>query len=284
MKRIINSLCLLFLFPLANVAQEVNAVYAENTFENTRVVVGHSIETLQEGDLDFLISHKFGRVNQGAYEFFGLDQAIIRLGFDYGIKQWLNVGVGRSSLNKMLDGFIKVKFLQQQTGAKNIPVSITGISTIAYNTLKNFNELEPLVWQNRLSYCHQIMVARQFNERLSIQVAPSLCHYNLVDTRQLSNDVFSVGIAGKYQLLKAMAFKFEYIYTFENQLLDSRTNSLALGFDFDTGSHVFQTHLSNSGGLIESAFIGDTTGKWLKGDVHLGFTISRVFRLKGRRY
>ncbi len=270
--------------PLSNVAQDTQTIFADNTFENTRVVVGHSVETMKEGDLDFLISHKFGRISQGAYEFFGLDQAIIRLGFDYGIKNWINVGVGRSSLDKMFDGFVKIRFLQQQKGDKNIPVTITGISTMAYNSLKNFNELEPLVWQNRLSYCHQIMIARQFNQRLSLQIAPSLCHYNLVDTRDLANDVFSIGIAGKYQIFKAMAFKFEYIYTLNNQLDETKTNSLALGFDFDTGSHVFQTHLSNSGGLIESAFIGNTTGSWIEGDIHLGFTISRVFRIKGRRY
>ncbi len=258
--------------------------YAHNTFEGTRVVVGHSVEMLKEGEMDFLIAHKFGRINSGLYDFFGLDQAIIRIGFDYAPKDWINIGIGRSSLDKQVDGFVKLRLLRQQSGAKNIPVSVTGLSTGAITLLRSADVTEPIVFQNRVSYCHQVIIARQFGEHFSVQVSPSVTHYNLVENRDLKNDVFSIGAAGKYQLTKALAFKAEYYYSLPNQLAENKTNSLALGFDIDTGSHVFQMHLSNSGGLTEPAFIGNTTGDWLKGDIHFGFTISRVFKLKGRRY
>jgi len=262
---------------------ENKSTFAQNTFEGTRVVVGHSVEMLREGDLDFLISHKFGNLNSGGYELFGLDQAIIRLGFDYAPKNWINIGIGRSSQDKILDGFVKVRLLRQQTGKKNIPVTVTGLSIMTYSLLRDLPSM-PLDWTNRINYSHQIMVARQFSERFSLQVTPVLTHFNLVETREENNDIFSIGVAGKYQLTKSIAFKAEYFYSLPDQLRDDRTNSLAIGFDFDTGGHVFQLHFSNSGGLIEPSFIGDTTGDWLDGDIRLGFTISRVFRLKGRRY
>ena len=284
MKKIFLLLCFFPFFLSNSYSQgEEKPLFAHNTFEGTRVVVGHSVEMLRKGDLDFLISHKFGRLNSGAYEFFGLDQAIIRLGFDYAPLDWLNIGIGRSSQDKILDGFAKVRLLRQQTGKKNIPVTITGLSAMTYSLLKELPN-KPLVWSNRINYTNQIMIARQFSERFSLQLTPSVTHFNLVETRDLKNDVISIGIAGKYQVTKSIAFKAEYFYNLPDQLESTKTNSLALGFDFDTGSHVFQLHLSNSGGLVEPAFIGDTNGDWLDGDIHLGFTISRVFRLKGRRY
>lgn len=269
---------------ISSFAQSENqSEYAHNTFEGTRVVVGHSVEMLREGDLDFLISHRFGRLNSGPYEFFGLDQAIIRLGFDYSLKNWLNIGIGRSSQDKILDGFVKVRFLQQQTGRKNIPVTITGLSMATYSLLRAFPD-KPLTFENRLNYSYQLMIARQFSERFSLQLTPILTHFNLVETRDLKNDVITIGLGSKFQVTKSIAVKAEYFYSLPDQLAANRKNSLSLGLDFNTGSHVFQLHFSNSGGLIESSFIGDTTGDWTKGDIHLGFTISRIFRLKGRRY
>jgi len=284
MKKIII-VALLFAINIIQVqAQEATTTYAHNTFEGTRVVVGHSVEMLQDGEMDFLIGHKFGRLNGGFYELFGLDQAIIRIGLDYAPTDWLNVGVGRSSLDKVADGFLKFRLLRQQTGAKNIPISASALVTMGATMLRALDPAEPLVFQNRLSYTYQLILARQFNERFSLQLTPTLSHFNLVDSRVLPNDVIVIGTAAKYQLNKAIALKAEYYHALPNQLPTNRKNSLALGVDIDTGSHVFQLHLSNSGGLVEPAFIGDTTGDWLKGDIHFGFTMSRVFKLKGRRY
>ena len=275
-----------FLFCISFVKSQNNSVveYASNTFEGTRVVVGHSVKMLKEGELEFLISHKFGKLNSGAYNFFGLDRAIIRLGLDYAIKDWLAVGIGRSSLDKQVDAFAKFRIIRQKSGAENFPVSVTALATASAILLKSADPLQPLLFQNRLAFNYQAFIARQFNERISVQIVPTLTHYNLVDKRDYPNDVLSIGAAGKFQLTKAIALKAEYYFTPPGQLALDRTNSLAVGFDIDTGSHVFQLHFSNSGGLVEPAFIGNTTGKWSKGDIHFGFTISRVFKLKGRRY
>lgn len=271
-------------FSIAQAQLESKTEYAFNTFEGTRVVVGHSVEMLKEGEMEFLISHKFGRVNSGAYDFFGLDQAIIRLGLDYAIKDWVTIGIGRSSLDKQLDGFAKFRLTRQKKGATNFPISLTALTTASAIMLKNADSSQPINFQNRLAYTFQLFAARQFGSRFSLQLVPTLTHYNLVETKLLKNDVISFGAAAKFQMTKTLSLKGEYYYTLPDQLDPIKTNSLAIGLDIDTGSHVFQLHFSNSGGLVEPAFIGNTTGNWLDGDIHFGFTISRVFKIKGRRY
>ncbi|HFB99851.1 MAG TPA: hypothetical protein ENJ53_03505 [Phaeodactylibacter sp.] len=277
------TILLLFASLLVN-GQNDKTEYANNTFEGTRVVVGHSIEMLKEGEMELLISHKFGKINGGAYEFFGLDQAIMRLGLDYAIKDWVTIGIGRSTLDKQVDAFAKFRIFRQKKGASNFPVSLTGLTTASAILLKVADPTQPIHFQDRLAYTFQIFAARQFNSRFSLQIVPTLTHYNLVEKRDFPNDIISFGGAAKYQLTKVLALKAEYYYTLPLQFDTERTNSLAIGVDIDTGSHVFQLHFSNSGGLTEPAFIGNTRGKWLKGDIHFGFTMSRVFKLKGRRY
>ncbi len=110
--------------------EEPVAEYAKAGFKTTRIINGHSFEMNSPGVLDFKISHRFGALNGGAYEWFGLDQASIRIGLDYGVTNWLNIGVGRNNVGKFYDGFIKLKFLRQQKGIKNIPISLLLMNNI----------------------------------------------------------------------------------------------------------------------------------------------------------
>ena len=259
---------------------EPTVEYATAGFKTTRIINGHSFEMNSEGVLDFKISHRFGRLNGGAYELFGLDAASIRIGFDYGVTPWLNVGVGRSSVGKMYDGFVKMKFLRQQTGKKNIPISILWVSDLAVSSLRNTNsEIEPYLKSHRLFYTHQLIFGRKFTEGISVQFMPSIVHRNFVMTRAESSDVFVLGVGGRVKLSKRVALNVEYYYTLPNQLDPRYTNSLSIGFDIETGGHVFQLHFTNSTGMVENAFMTETTGDWLKGDIHFGFNVSRVFTL-----
>ena len=159
--------------------------YATAGFKTTRIINGHSFEMNSEGVLDFKISHRFGRLNGGAYELFGLDAASIRIGLDYGVTPWLNVGVGRSSVGKVYDGFVKMKFLRQQTGKRNIPISMLWVSDMAVSSLKNTNsEIEPYLNSHRLFYTHQLIVGRKFTDGISVQFMPSIVHRNFVMTKQ----------------------------------------------------------------------------------------------------
>lgn len=258
--------------------------YTHDIFRGTRIVNGHSVETLHEGEMEMIIGHRFGRLNGGAYELFGLDQANIRLGLDYGVRNWLTVGAGRSSLGKEFDGFAKLRIFQQASdGQKGMPFSLTSFSSISYNSLKAAPE-RPLATQNRFAYVHQLFIARKISDRFSIQIMPTFAHYNLVEATNEKNDKIIIGVAGKYQFSKNLAFTSEYYYAMPDALNPAKKNSFSVGFDLNTGSHVFQLHFTNSAGMIEKQFLGETSGSWGNGDIHFGFNMVRTFKLKGRRY
>lgn len=252
------------------------------TFKSTRIVSGHSIERMEEGQLDFRISHRFGRLNTGGYNLWGLDQANIHLGLDYGITNWLMVGIGRGTYEKTYDGLIKISILRQKKDNRGSPLSLSFLSSFAYNSLKWEQSGEMPVW-DRFSYTHQLLVARKFNERLSVEVNPTFVHRNLVETELDPNDVLSLGFGGRFKITKRTSLNVEYYYVIP-PLHDYRSiktyHPLSFGFDIETGGHVFQLHVTNSLAMIEKGFITETTGNWLNGDIHFGFNISRVFALK----
>ena len=257
---------------------EVN--YTSATFKTTRVVNGHSIELPAAGVLQFLIGHRFGRLNSGAYEFFGLDQATMRLGFEYGVMNRLTVGVGRSTFEKTFDGFLKYKILRQSTGARNMPVSLVAFSSIALNSLKWAEPERQNFFSSRLSYTHQLLVARKINDGLSLQLSPTLVHHNLVQALVDENDIYALGAGFRQKITRSITINGEYFYLLPDQVVSKQVyNSASLGFDIETGGHVFQLHVTNSRAMIEKMFITETTGDLEAGDIHFGFNISRVFTL-----
>lgn len=267
-----------------NDINEETITYAYGLFHGRRIVNGHSLELQKEGELEMYIGHRFGAVNGGAYEFFGLDQADMRLCFDYGIKDWLAVGIGRSSYRKTFDSFAKVRLLRQSTGAKNMPISMTALSTMTYETLRPLDN-RPVPYYSRMAYTHQLLIGRKFSPDLSVQLMPTFTHINLVETATDPNDIYTLGVAVRYRLALNLAITAEYYYTMPfSPLGDGKYNSLAIGFDIDTGSHVFQLHITNSSAMFERAFITETTNQWSNAGIHLGFNMNRIFKLKGRRY
>jgi len=256
--------------------------YTSATFKSTRIMNGHSVEKMPPGQLDFRISHRFGPVNSGAYNMWGLDQSNIHFSLEYGILKWLMVGVGRGSYEKTFDGFAKFTILRQSTGLREVPVSVSAFSSVVLKTLKPTDTERTNYFSSNLSYSAQVLVARKFNQSFSLQLTPSYVHRNLVQTELDPNDLVAIGAGGRLKLSKRISFNAEYYY-----LINSKTNiseqiydPLTIGFDIETGGHVFQLLLTNSIHMIEPGFIGETTGSWGKGDIRLGFNISRVFNLK----
>jgi hypothetical protein len=260
--------------------KEIN--YTTATFKSTRIMNGHSIERMPPGQLDVRISHRFGQVNSGAYNFWGLDQSNIHLSLEYGIFKWLMIGVGRGSYEKTFDGFTKFTILRQSTGAKEMPVSLSALTSIAVNSLKFSDPARVNYFSSRLSYVAQILVARKISQGLSIQITPSYIHRNMVSTELDPNDLIAVGAGARLKLTKRVSLNGEYYYLLNPKTYMSQQvyNPLSIGFDIETGGHVFQLFFTNSIGMIEKAFIGETTGQWKKGDIRFGFNISRVFTLK----
>lgn len=256
--------------------------YTKNTFYANRIINGHSVDLTPEGRLDLKFSHRMGRVNNGAYDLFGLDQANLRIGLEYGCNDWLMFGVGRNNIEKLYDGFVKVKFLRQSEGKKNMPITATLLSGMYLNTLKWTNPDRENYFSSRLSYAHQLMVARKFNDRLSLQLTPTLIHHNLVKTAKDKNNIVALGFGGSYRAFSRIAFTAEYYYVLPNQIESQINgtdiaNSFSLGFDIYTGKHVFQIMVTNSTTMVEKAFITQTTDKWKDGNLHIGFNILRLF-------
>ncbi len=257
--------------------------YSIATFKTTRLVNGHSVENVGKGVMDVKISHRFGTLNRGGYELFGLDNATMRMGFDYGITSYLMVGIGRSTYQKTFDAFFKIKLLRQSTGKVNMPVTVSYVPTIALRTLDWEDPNRKNYFSSRISYSHQLIIGRKFSEGTSLQLMPSFIHRNLAEVTGSPNNTWALGIGGRQKLSKRISFNVEYYYQFSGYKIPGTTNSLSAGFDIETGGHVFQLHFTNSRGMTEKTFIGETTGKWQDGNVLFGFNISRVFNI-GKRH
>jgi hypothetical protein len=262
---------------------EVN--YAGATFKSTRIMNGHSIEKMPAGQLDFRVSHRFGLLSSGPYEFFGLDQSNVHFGFDYGINDWLMLGIGRGTYEKTFDAFAKFSCLRQSSGARVMPVSVSILSSVALKSTRWSDPERDNYFSSRLSYVGQVLIARKISQGLSVQITPSYVHRNMVLTELDPNDLFAVGAGGRIKITRRISFNAEYYYLANPKAAMSQKiyDPLSLGFDIETGGHVFQLIFTNSLAMIEKGFIGETTGNWLKGDVHFGFNISRVFTLKGNK-
>lgn len=254
--------------------------YTYATFKTTRVVSGHSIENPANGVLLFMISHHFGKVNSGAYELFGLDQATIRLGLEYGINDFLSVGIGRSTYQKTYDGFLKAKILRQSKGARIMPVSLTIFSAMDIYSLKWQDTERKNYFTSRMAFVNQVLIARKFNEKLSLQISPTFIHKNLVSTAIEDNDTYAIGAGGRFKLTQRLSLNAEYFHVLPGSVADNFENPLSIGIDIETGGHVFQLHFSNAQPMFERAFITETMGKWANGDIYFGFNISRVFTIK----
>lgn len=244
-------------------------------FKATQLVNLPTTESPGKKSLQFLIMHRFGKLNEGAYALFGLDNAEIRFGLDYGITDRLSVGVGRSSVDKTFDGSVKYKLLQQSSSGMPVSLSAYGVIT---NFTQRYTDKPYLDARYRTSYTTQLLLARKFNSNLSLLFAPAFTHINLVPTPQDKNDIFTLSAGGRYKITRRMAISAEYNYLFNNQVVSTDVSrSLSFGWDIETGGHVFQLVFTNSRGMIGPYYLAKNTGTWGKGDIYFGFNISRSF-------
>lgn len=263
--------------------EETGPVYTNASFKTTRVINGQSLENTAAGVLDMRISHRFGFVNGGINEFFGLDNADVRLGVDMGLTDRLMVGFGRSGHQKTVDGFAKFKILRQCDEGCGMPFTLAVVAASSITTAK----ATEVPWYgpdrqdyitHRLSYSWQMILGRKFSEGFSMQITPGVVHRNLVEAASDRNDLVNIGVGARVKLTKRLALNGEYFHVLREEV-PQFTNSLSVGFDIETGGHVFQLHFTNSTGMFERAYITETTGKWGDGDIHFGFNISRVFTM-----
>lgn len=230
--------------------------------------------------MDFRILHRFGQLDQGYKNFFGLDQASMRMSVDFGLLHNLMVGVGRSTFKKELDAFIKYAPIRQSTGPWSSPVTVAFVSGITMDGLPWADPSRQNYFTSRLAYYNQIIIGRKFSEGFTLQLSPTMVHKNLVQQATDENDIYGLGIGGRLKLSKRIAFTWDYTHVLVGMPESGFYNPLSVGLDIETGGHVFQLHFSNATGMNERAFITETTGQWGKGEIRFGFNLSRVFQLK----
>jgi Membrane bound beta barrel domain (DUF5777) len=261
-----------------------NSGFITGTFKALYIVNMKTIEAPAAGALNVEIQHRFGTINTGAYNLWGLDFATLRLGLDYGITDRLSVGIGRSSYLETFDGYLKYKLLRQSESSMPVSVGLLGTSSYFTNHTP-LGDNSNISGSSRFNYTLQMLIARKFNSHFSFELTPTFIHYNMV-TSPDQNNVFALCGGARMKISKRMAITAEYDYLFPNQLVSPlfppsppRSNSLSFGWDIETGGHVFQLVFTNSQSMIESQYIGQTAGTWGKGYIYFGFNISRNFNL-----
>jgi hypothetical protein len=253
-------------------------------FKSPRVINGHSMEFLNPGTMDFRILHRFGQLDQGYKNFFGLDQASMRMGFDFGILQNLMVGLGRSTYKKELDAYLKYAPIRQSTGPWSSPVTFALVAGMTMDGLPWSDPSRKNFFTSKLAYYFQAIIGRKFSEGVTLQVAPIMVHKNLVALDAEPNNIYGLGVGGRIKLSKRIAFTWDYTHVIIGMPDSGYYHPLSVGFDIETGGHVFQLHFSNSTGMNERAFITETTGRFGKGEVRFGFNLSRVFQIKKTKH
>ncbi|GCD76698.1 hypothetical protein JCM31826_01800 [Thermaurantimonas aggregans] len=255
------------------------------TFKGTKIINNQSNEIPSKGVLQFMILHRFGSFNNDfLYNFFGLDNAQVRVSLDYSPLSWLNVGVGRASLFKMYDAWYKAPILRQKK--EGWPVGVTLYGSVNMIGTRWPNDGLQRLTTDRLIYVQQILLSHKASEKFSILVAPTYVHYNLRQSSSQPNAVAAITIGGRYKLTNRVALNAEY-----SPMMNRNTgwdgtqttpfnNALSIGLDIETGGHVFQLHITNSRGLSDPIWLTQTTGNWLDGEIYFGFNISRVFTLQ----
>ncbi len=252
------------------------------TFKATRLINQQTIEVGGTRSLDFRIHHHFGPFNSGAYDFWGIDGgASIRLGLEYSYNGRLQFGLGRTSYEKQIDGFLKYRLLRQSKSG-SMPISVTLFSGAYRNGIKGLQigGIDKFKYaSDRLSFVQQIIIARKIDDKLSIQITPTMVHYNLVENLSDQNDAYFLGIAGRYKISNRTAITYEYGAKLLNYSESKYYDSMGIGLDIETGGHVFQMFLTNSFGMTENQTFARTNSAWADRGFRLGFNVSRMFTL-----
>ncbi|TNE81692.1 MAG: hypothetical protein EP332_02955 [Bacteroidetes bacterium] len=253
------------------------------TFKGTRLINFSTVEIQGKNTLEFRIAHRFGdaAVTNSGNNLFGLDGPVaMQLAFDYSLSDRLSLGIGRTNVNKLIDGNIKYRLLRQTTDGK-MPISVTlkGQVNVTHAPERIATAFDKFT--NRMSYVNQVMVARKFNSKLSLQANFIHLHYNLVRYEEDFNTVFAAAIMGRYKITKRMAVTAEYGMPFGNYYTGPTQmyNPLSVGLDIETGGHVFQVFFTNAFSVNEAQFLPYNDRSWGDGQFRWGFNVSRVFSL-----
>ncbi len=249
--------------------------YATAAFKGLKIVNFESTKLVAKKELTLIVSHRFGSLENGINTFFGLDDAVTRLNFVYGISDGINVGFSRSSFQKIYQASAKYRLLRQEKNG--FPFSIVGFNAFLINTGLDKDNLPLIEFKHRLGYTAQLLISRKVNTNFSIELAPTFFHDNYVQIDGQDNSQFALGVGGRHKLAKRWSVNVDYGWHLNRASNSPFKNPLSIGFDLETGGHVFQLHFTNAQGMNTNTFLGQGTGDWADGIIYFGFNLSRVF-------
>ena len=280
-----NILLLLLIMPNLILAQNdlldeidvdsLPAQFATATFKGLKIVNFESTKLVSKNQFTFVVAHRFGSLEQGFDNFFGLDDAVTRLNFIYGLSENLNISISRSSYQKIYESALKYRIISQKNNG--FPFTIVNYNSVLVNTALDKDNLPKLEFKHRLSYTVQFLIARKINQKLSLELAPTFFHDNYISNNEQHNSQYALGLGGRYKLGKRWSFNADYGWHLNRASNSVFKNPLSIGFDLETGGHVFQMHLSNAQGMNTNTYLGQATGDWGNGDIYFGFNLSRSF-------
>jgi hypothetical protein len=256
-------------------SDSVGTQYETATFKGLKIVNFESTKLVAKSEFTFVVSHRFGSLKNGIDTFFGLDEAVTRINFIFGINDNLNINISRSSFQKIYESAIKYKLFRQEKNG--FPFTIVGHNSIIINTALDKINLPLLEFTDRLGYTSQLLIARKVNTNLSVELAPTIFHDNFVVIDEQDNTQFALGVGGRYKLSKRWSLNADYGLHLNRADNSPFKNPFSIGIDLETGGHVFQMHFTNSAGMNTNTFLGQTSGDWSDGDVFFGFNLSRRF-------
>ena len=283
--KIAGSALLLLAFHVASaqdLMSELDSVPKEkkitsSAFKALQICNMQSTKLPAKGEFYFLVSHRFGDLKNGINNFFGLDNALTKIGGIYGVTNWMSLGISRHTYQKTYELAIKYKLANQKDDG--FPVTIVGYNTMDINSeLKK--ELYPgLKFNNRLAYTSQLLISRKFSNTFSGELAGIFVHKNLYDGLLDQKNIYLVGAGTRYKLSKRLSANIEYAarVNLPEDVTSVYHNPLTVGLDIETGGHVFQLVFSNSQPMNDVAVFSNAGGDWSKGSLYFGFNMYRVF-------
>lgn len=249
--------------------------YATAAFKGLKIVNFESTKLVAKKELTFIVSHRFGSIENGFDSFFGLDDAVTRLNFVYGIIDGINIGVSRSSFQKIYEASAKYRLVRQKENG--FPFTIVAYNSILINTALEKENLPKLEFRDRLGYTAQLLISKKVSSKLSLEVAPTFFHDNFVAYDDQHNSQYAIGFGGRQKLGKRWSINLDYGWHLNRADGSPFKNPLSIGFDLETGGHVFQMHFSNAQAMNTNGFLGQATRDWSDGNIYFGFNLSRVF-------
>lgn len=275
-------LLLLLAFPVSALAQDDLLAGVDSTqtkekieaaFKGLKIVNLESTKLAAKGDFYFIVAHRFASVETGFEGFYGLDNAVTQLKFTYGVTNWLTLSAARSELAYDFSA----KYTLWPQIKDGFPVTVAGFNSIGFNNMLKESAYPNMEFSDRVMYVTQLLISRKFSDKLSLQIAPSYFHENFVLDDSQDNSQFALGAGGRYKFAKRWSFNVDYAAHLNRADSSPFKNPLSVGFDLETGGHVFQMHFTNSQAMHEAGFLGNTTGDWAEGDIYFGFNLLRVF-------